>query len=173
MPQVVSKTTTEAHTEARVIPLPTPHSGLTTSATSAAPPAPIWRVVLAEVLDRGVPLPFIAWFFPQWLVVVIVWHLLCDCSPQRRSFGKWVCRLRVIYPPTVAPCPFWRAALQRLGIALTQAAWCLWWGISWVLLYELAAFACVCLSPTGRRPEEYLAGTQIVTEKIYQRRRQS
>lgn len=148
-----------------------PQADLVTCLTPAqAPCAPLWRRVVAEVMDRAVPLPFIALFFPHWLVVVVAWHLLCDCSPQRRSFGKWVCRLRVIHPPTAAPCPFWRAALQRLGIALTQTAWCLWWGIPWVLLYEFAAFACVWLSPTGRRPEEYLAGTQIVTEKTYRRR---
>ena len=135
-----------------------------------APRAPMWRVVSAEVIDRSIPLPFITFLFPPWLVVVIAWHLLCDCSPNRRSLGKWVCRLRVIQPGSVASCPFWRAALQRLGITLIQVAWCLWWGIPGVLLYELASLACVLLSPTGRRPDEYLAGTQIVTEKIYRRR---
>ena len=134
------------------------------------PRAPMWRVVIAELIDRCLPLPFIAFLFPQWIVVVVVWHLLADCSPQRRSFGKWLCRLRVIQPESIQTCPFWRAALQRFGIALTQAAWCLWWGIPLVLLYELVTLACVLLSPTGRRPDEYLAGTQTVTEKIYRLR---
>ena len=41
-----------------------------------APRAPMWRVVLAEVIDRCVPLPFITFLIPEWLVVVIAWHLL-------------------------------------------------------------------------------------------------
>lgn len=141
--------------------------------TVTVPRAALWRVVIAELIDRSIPLPFITFLFPQWLVVVLVWHLLCDCSPHRRSLGKWVCRLRVIHPATLAPCPFWRAALQRLGITLTQAAWCLWWGIPFVLLYELVSCVCVLLSPTGRRPDEYLANTQIVTEKVYRQRRKN
>jgi hypothetical protein len=132
--------------------------------------APIWRVVSAELIDRLIPLPFIAFLIPQWLIVVIVWHLLCDCSPNRRSLGKWLFRLRVINPASLVPCPVWQAAVQRLGITLTQAAWCLWWGIPWVLLYEFASLVFVLLSRSGRRPDEYLAGTQIVTEKIYQSR---
>lgn len=163
-------TATQAHTEARVIPMPVPHAAQPSAPVAPVHRAPIWRLWLGDTIDRAIPLPFLAFFFPQWLVVVVAYHLLCDCGPARRSFGKWVCRLRVIHPPTVAPCPFWRAVLQRLGIALTQAAWCLWWGIPLVLLYELASFACVWLSPTGRRAEEYLAGTQIVTEKNYRRR---
>lgn len=163
-------TATQTHTEARVIPMPVPHAAPTLAPVAPAPRASLWRVLLAELIDRSMPLPFLAFFFPQWLVVVVAYHLLCDCGPARRSFGKWVCRLRVIHPPTVAPCPIWRAVLQRLGIALTQTAWCLWWGIGWVLLYEFASLACVLLSPTGRRSEDYLANTQIVTEKVYRRR---
>ena len=155
------------------------HTALTTLNNSPAtaltitsvPRASLWRVVIAELIDRCIPLPFIAFFWPPWLVVVIAWHLLCDCSPNRRSLGKAICRLRIIHPASITPCPFWRAALQRLGITLTQAAWCLWWGIPFVLLYELVSCACVLLSPTGRRPDEYLADTQIVTEKIYRLRR--
>ena len=150
-----------------------PHTDTATNVTlSPATRAPWGRVLLAEGIDRCVPLPLLSLLFPQWLIVVIAWHLFCDASPQRRSFGKWVCRLRVIHPSILTPCPLWRVLLQRVGIALLQVAWCLWWHVSWLVLLELLMFAFVLLSPTGQRPEEYLAGTQIMTEKVYRRRQQ-
>src|SRR5438128_9214197 len=100
------------------------------------PKAPLFRVLVADIIDRLVPLPFLVWLFPQWIVVVIAYHLLCDCSHNRRSFGKWLMRLRVVQRDKTGTCDFWRAALQRLGVTLTQIAWCLWWGIPFVLLYE-------------------------------------
>ena len=140
-------------------------------------PAPLWkragliRLILAEMIDRILPLPFLAFFFPAWTLFVLAYHLLCDCGPHRRSVGKWVCRLRVVEANDVAPCAWWRAALQRLGIAVSQAAWGWWAGIPYVLAYELGSLAFVLLSPTGRRLEEYAAGTFVVTEKAYKSHR--
>jgi uncharacterized RDD family membrane protein YckC len=82
-------------------------------------------------------------------------------------------RLRVVAVKRCPPCAWWRAALQRLGIALAQAAWCAWTGLPYLLAYELGALAFLLLSPTGRRLEEVLAGTIIVTAKEYKRRSQT
>jgi uncharacterized RDD family membrane protein YckC len=136
-------------------------------------PSPNWkraglfRLVLAELIDRVLPLPFLAFFFPGWTLFVLAYHLLYDCGPNSRSVGKWVCRLRVVQINRVETCNWWRAPLQRFGIAASQAAWSLWLGIPFVLAYELGSLAFVLLSPTGQRAEEYLAGTLVVTEKAY------
>ena len=127
---------------------------------------PLWRRALAALIDRMAPLPFLAYFFPRWTLVVLAYHLLCDCSPARRSVGKWVCRLRVV-DASSRPCSVWQSALRRAGSALTQTAWALWQFIPLVMLYELAALACVLLDPQGRRPEDFLSSTKVVTEKRF------
>lgn len=131
------------------------------------PGPPLWRRGLAALLDRLVPLPFLAFIWPEWLIAVAAWSLLCDCSPERRSFGKRICRLRVVSAASGRPCHRWQAALRRVGIALTQIAWCLWAWLPVVLLYELAALACALLNRHGRRPEDFLAGTRVITEKAF------
>jgi uncharacterized RDD family membrane protein YckC len=132
--------------------------------------AGLLRLLLAEMVDRILPLPFLAFFFPAWTLVVLAYHLLCDCGPQRRSVGKWLFRLRVVETRRVTPCARWRAAAQRLGLALSQAAWSCWMGLPYLLVYELGSLAFMLLSPTGRRLEEYLAGTLVVTERNFRRR---
>src|SRR5436309_8745629 len=117
----------------------------------------LWRRATAEIIDRLVPLPLLALIFPRWTLVVLAYHLLCDCTPTRRGFGKWCCRLRVVQASSRRDCDWWRAALRRVGSALSQTAWCLWTDIPVVLLYELGSLAWVLLSPEGRRPEDYLA----------------
>jgi uncharacterized RDD family membrane protein YckC len=61
--------------------------------------------------------------------------------------------------------------LRRVGLALTQTAWALWQWIPFVLAYELIALACVLLDSRGRRPEDFVVGTRVVTEKEYRRKR--
>ncbi|MDX2043178.1 MAG: RDD family protein [Acidobacteriota bacterium] len=126
-----------------------------------------WRRLLAAAIDCVLPLPFLAWFFSEWTLVVLAYHLLCDCSVSRRSAGKWICRLRVIANDTAGRCAWWQAATRRIGVAATQAAWCLWQFIPLALVYELCAAACVLLDARGRRPEDFLAGTRVVTEKTF------
>ncbi len=130
----------------------------------------LWRRILAGLIDRMVPLPFLAFFFPQWAAVVFLYHLLCDSSPERRSFGKWVCRLRVVSADTGKKCAWWRAVLRRTGAAFSQSAWCMWQWLPVVLLYELATLACLLISPTGRRLEDLLTATRVVTERCYRSR---
>ncbi len=52
-------------------------------------------------------------------------------------------------------------------VATTQAAWCLGQFIPWVLIYELGAAACVLLDAQGRRPEDFLTRTRVLTEKAF------
>jgi uncharacterized RDD family membrane protein YckC len=119
------------------------------------------------MIDRALPLPWLALFFPKWTLVVLAYHLLCDSTPERRSVGKWLCRLRVTNAHDAALCQRWQTVLRRVGVAITQAAWCQWQFLPWVLAYECAAFACVWLDAQGRRPEDWLAGTRVITEKAF------
>ena len=41
----------------------------------------VMRRILAEVIDRLAPLPFIAYLFPPWVLVVVAYHLICDGVP--------------------------------------------------------------------------------------------
>ncbi|HKQ07905.1 MAG TPA: RDD family protein [Blastocatellia bacterium] len=128
------------------------------------------RRVLAEIIDRLMPLPFLAYLFPLWVWVVVAYHLICDGSPSGQSVGKWVCRLCVVSTATGEPCGVWRAVLRRLPTALGQAAYCAWMMIPVVIAYELVMVAFVWLNPTGRRLEDYLTGTQVITRSAYLRR---
>jgi len=127
----------------------------------------IVRRALAEIIDRLVPLPFLAYLFPLWIWVVVAYHLLCDGSPAGQSVGKWVCRLCVVSTASGEPGGVWRAMLRRLPTALGQAAYCAWMMIPLVIAYELVSLAFVWLNPTGRRLEDYLAGTQVITRNAY------
>lgn len=129
------------------------------------------RRFLAEIIDRLVPLPFIAYVFPPWVFVVIAYHLICDGAPSGRSPGKWIFRLRVVSVSSKQPCGICRAALRRLSIALGQAAYCTWVLVPFAIAYELVSLAFVWLNPTGRRMEDYLAGTQVISEGQYQKLR--
>jgi uncharacterized RDD family membrane protein YckC len=102
------------------------------------------------------------------MVVVVIYHLICDGSPSGRSPGKWIFRLRVVSVSSNEPCGVWRSILRRLPTALGQAAYCSWALVPVILAYEVVSLAFVWLSPTGRRFEDYLAGTQVITEGQYQ-----
>lgn len=125
------------------------------------------RRVLAEIIDRLIPLPFLAYLFPLWVLVVVAYHLICDGSPSGQSVGKRVCRLCVVSTSLGEPCGVWRAMLRRLPTALGQAAYCEWMMIPVVIAYELVSVAFVWLNPTSRRIEDYLAGTQVITRSAY------
>jgi uncharacterized RDD family membrane protein YckC len=129
----------------------------------------LWRRGLAELIDRILPLPFLAFIFPEWTVAVFLYHLLCDASPERRSVGKWICRLRVVSVGRgLKPSPI-RAITRRVGSAATQSAFCLWQSLPVVFTFELASLVCVLLSPTGQRLEDLIAGTRVVTESTFRR----
>jgi uncharacterized RDD family membrane protein YckC len=150
---------------------PKPFSGSASAAaqplTRAAGKPALWRRGLAEMIDRLLPLPLVAWFFPPWAVLVFVYHLFCDAGPERRSVGKWVCRLRAVDCDSGVKAALWQAVARRCGSALSQTAWCCWAWLPWAAGFELAALLCVLLSPAGQRPEDWLAGTRVVTERVF------
>jgi len=145
-----------------------PHAGC---ATKVAPNRLLVRRGLAEVIDRALPLPFVALLFPRWAVVVFLYHFFCDGSPGRRSVGKWLWRVRVVDAETGSPCQLWQAIARRLGAAASQTAWFLWRWMPFVLAYELLSVVCVLLDPAGRRPEDFIAGTRVVTERQFRQAR--
>ncbi|MEP7343044.1 MAG: RDD family protein [Acidobacteriota bacterium] len=139
-------------------------------AAKAAPNRLLLRRGVAELIDRAMPLPFLAMLFPRWAAVVFLYQLLCDCSPGRRSVGKWLCRLRVVDTDTAMSCGGWQAITRRMGAAASQTAWCLWMWMPFVLAYELLSIASVLLDPAGRRLEDFVAGTRVVTERAFRRK---
>lgn len=155
--------------ETETIPTAQPLSPLTSKALIKANRPATWRRILASIIDRLIPMPFLAFFFPKWILVVVLYHLLCDSTPERRGLGKWICRLRVVSNTPTSHCSWWQAALRRIFITLTQTAWCFWEFIPFILAYELASLACVLLNPNGRRIEDYLANTRVITEKTFRK----
>jgi uncharacterized RDD family membrane protein YckC len=143
-------------------------AGITPSLILRSRPGMVRRA-LAEIIDRLMPLPFLAYRFPLWVLVVIAYHLICDGLLSGQSVGKWVCRLCVVSTTTGEPCGVGRAVLRRLPTAFGQAAYCAWMMIPVVLAYELVSLALVWLNPPGRRIEDYLAGTQVITRSAYLR----
>lgn len=155
------------------------NSGRSVSVAQGDERAGITRRVMAEIINRLLPLPFIAWVFPAWTLVVVAYHLFCDAGPSGKSPGKSLFRLRVISAETLEPCGqmgshlgrMLRGGLRRLGIALSQAIYC--HGTYWLaaLAYDLASLAFVWVNAMGRRPEDYLAHTVVVSEGTYRRLR--
>jgi uncharacterized RDD family membrane protein YckC len=139
------------------------------TALISLPRASLIRRALAEVIDRLLPLPFISYFIPVWVFVVVAYHLICDGTPSGQSVGKWLCRVRVVSVASKEPCGITRAALRRLPTAIGQAAYCLWFMVPFVFAYELLSLAFVWLNPTGRRIEDYISGTQVITESAYRK----
>ncbi len=127
----------------------------------------------AELIDRLLPLPFLAYFFSEWTLVVLAVGLLSGCTRSGRSAGKAICRLRVISIASLEPCGMLVGMARRLGVVLCLAAY-LWSGFlsEWWLAalgYDLFAFVFAWLNPSGRRLEDYLLGTQVVTEGVYRK----
>jgi uncharacterized RDD family membrane protein YckC len=129
------------------------------------------RRALAEIIDRVVPLPFLAYAFPAWVWVVVAYHLICDGTPSGQGVGKWVCRLCVVSTARGEACGVWRGLLRGLPTALGQAAYCAWIMIPVVIAYEMASLGFVWMNAGGRRIEDYFAGTQVVTRATYGRLR--
>jgi uncharacterized RDD family membrane protein YckC len=93
------------------------------------------RRLQAEFIDRLVPfglalvaamplaLVNLRYFFWLCAGVLFAWHLFRDCSPQRRSFGKWRCGLRVVTVNQQQQCAWWQAMLRRSPSAFSQSAY--------------------------------------------------
>lgn len=163
----------------------------------------------AEIMDRlfpfaiapviAVPMLLIGWngFFWTWLSVAFLWHLLRDCSANRRSLGKRWFRLRVV-SATSQQRSAWRQVIgRRIFSALSQSAYCVaiaaflvrlqplseipWpWPLfmhsatTLLLLafgYDVLSLASILISDGGRRIEDFIARTRVVREAAYTRDR--
>jgi uncharacterized RDD family membrane protein YckC len=126
------------------------------STTTALPKAPAFRRAAADLIDRLVPLPFIAHFFWPWALICLAYDLCCDmggASVGKRLLGLEV---RIVSPRTIRfgqPCCLSRlcytsVAFLPLGVA-----------------YDLAECLLVLFHPQGRRLGDLLAGTQVVAKE--------
>lgn len=127
------------------------------------------RRFIAELVDRLIPLPFLAYIFPKWILVVITYHLFCDSTPSGRSLGKWVCRLRVVSVDMIAPCSWVKAAIRRLPTTLCQVSYCSLSLYYLALVYELLSISFILLNPKNRSLEDFLVRTQVIKEREYKR----
>lgn len=96
---------------------PQPKSSLNARFTKA----PIFRRLIADFVDRAIPLPFLAYFFPFWLVICRGYDLMADM--RGASVGKRLVGLEVVIVPRNAtrhgPRCNPRCSIRRNGI------WCL------------------------------------------------
>jgi uncharacterized RDD family membrane protein YckC len=166
---------------------------------------------LAELFDRAAPFPIlpiiafpmllIGWnsYFWTWLGLMFLWHLLRDSSPNRRSLGKKLFRLRVV-PVAGRKRVSWRRTMgRRFFSALSQCAYCvaiaafvIGWQLGaetpwpWPFLmiwmkpllllafaYDVASVTSILLSDGGRRIEDFPARTLVVRETAYTRDRKA
>jgi uncharacterized RDD family membrane protein YckC len=60
------------------------------------------------------------YFIPFWIGVVFLWHLMRDCTPKGRSFGKTLFRLRAVSSTVGEQLSLGRKMMRRLGSAVSQ-----------------------------------------------------
>lgn len=165
------------------------------------------RVIASIVFPLVIALPMVVigreFFVPIWLFVTCAWHLLRDCSPNQRSTGKRLCRLRVVMSNGRGPCPLSRRIFRRIGSMLSQMFYLLavaiyipFFGISdsakhvavllfslvglprpgasilmlSALLYDIISLIVISISTKGRRLEDLLTRTRVISESDYHRR---
>jgi uncharacterized RDD family membrane protein YckC len=163
----------------------------------------------AELIDRlfpfmiapfiSLPLLLIGWngFFWTWLSIVFLWHLLRDCSANRRSLGKWWFRLRVVSTIGRKRAKWRQAVGRRFFSTLSQSAYCVAIAafviklrplneIPWpwpffvnsaktllllAFAYDVVSLASILISDGGRRVEDFISRTRVVREAAYTRDR--
>ena len=142
--------------------IPQPNQGLV-----LFPKAPVFRRTCADMIDRAITLPFIAYFFPLWAIVCLGYELLSDMTGQ--SVGKRLLGLETVI---ISKNPNWHGRRCNLGRSLLRnglsclARLCY---LSQVLAplgfaYDVAEIALVLFNKSGRRIGDLVAGTQVTTE---------
>jgi uncharacterized RDD family membrane protein YckC len=132
--------------------------------------APLFRRLAADIIDGIIPLPFIATFFPVWVVVPILYALFCDS--QGASVGKKLLGLSVVCCSKNPNqhgvlCNTGRSVLRNAGYLIgalcTLSAVLSPLGIG----YNITEAILVWFRKDGRRLGDLLAGTQVVlTEEL-------
>ena len=123
------------------------------------PKAPLFRRAAAELLDRLVPLPFLAHFFWPWAFVALAYDLLSDTGGA--SAGKRLLGLEVRAVRDGARCSLARSVVRNLPWCLARLCYTSVAFVPLGLAYDLAEVLLVTFSPTGRRLGDLLAGTQV------------
>ncbi len=124
--------------------------------------------VMAQLIDRLAPLPFLVWFYPDWIWVVGAYHLLCEIFSGRGP-GKLISRTRVVDVRSFKKCGPLRAMLRRLGAALGQMAYCRWEWLLCAFAYDLISFLFIWRDRAGQRLEDMLIGTRVISEGNYRK----
>lgn len=149
-------------------------SGL--SAASAIKPQPeaavrkpvLLQRIAAQLIDRLLPLPFLALVYPEWFWVVGAFHLICEMW-SGRSPGKVICRMRVVDERSLKKCGPVRGLLRRVCVALGQVAYCRWEFVMFAVGYDLVSFLFVWRDRAGQRIEDLLLGTRVIGEGRYRK----
>ena len=129
--------------------------------------APVVRRVLADLIDRLVPLPFLAYFFPAWIAVCLAYDLLAD--GRGASVGKWLFGLEVAVVSAVparhgSPCNMGRSLLRNGPWCLARICYMITPLAPLGFLYDATELAMALFTRNGRRLGDLLAGTQVTTK---------
>lgn len=127
--------------------------------------APVVRRAAADIIDRLVPLPFIAHFFWPWAIVCVAYDLLCDGTGA--SVGKRLMGLRAVLvsggPERAGqPCTMGRSVLRNVLWSGARLCYTTVLFAPLGFAYDLVEVLLVLCSTNGRRLGDLLAGTQVV-----------
>ena len=126
--------------------------------------AGVMRRTIAEIIDRLAPLPFIVYFFPLWLIVIVLYGLLRESVFNSRSIGKKIMGLRVITLSEHSPCAWWQGLLRNILRTCAQLSYALVIFVPFALLYDFISFIAILIKK-GRRLDDYMAGTMVINEE--------
>lgn len=121
------------------------------------------RRFLAELIDRLIPLPFLVFILPQWIIVVLLYHVFCDSIHSGQSIGKRLLRLKVISVDNAQPCSYLQSFGRRFLSALCQLSYCSFSFCSIAITYELISISFILLNSSGRSLEDFLVRTQVLS----------
>jgi uncharacterized RDD family membrane protein YckC len=130
--------------------------------------APRLRRALADLVDRLIPMPFLAHFFWPWALVCVAYDLVTDArggSPGKRLLGLQVQIVSPRHGLSGQPCNLGRSILRNLlwGVARLCYASSVLTPIG--IAYDVMECLLAAFSPTGRRLGDLLAGTQVVAHE--------
>lgn len=123
--------------------------------------APVLRRVVAETIDRLVPLPFLVPLCPPWIVIVILYDLLGDTGGA--SVGKRLMGLRVRDAQTLKPATVRQSLLRNAGHVLLRLAYGSIVFAPIALLWDMAEAGMSLARPDGRRIGDIVAGTHVTS----------
>jgi uncharacterized RDD family membrane protein YckC len=160
--------TTKTTTPSPLLPVRTASAPSAGQQTLLLPKAPVFRRAAADAIDRLIPLPFIAHFFPLWAVVCIAYDLCADsrgASPGKRLLGLRTVIVSAHPARQGQPCNMGRSVLRNI----------LWCGARLCYLsaflaplgfaYDTIEVLLALFSPTGRRLGDLVAGTQVTVSE--------